>query len=182
MKKRAALLLLVVVLAGACTQKPKPTSNDVDREKQQSITSDLIAQAGLPAVKNGRELKLVNDLYEMRDQSGLVTYTYTRNDFTGKFVWFCASIGYPIPYATQRSAPESMQTYRVNRDGRPDDYGTARLPQPEPNGLFTPGSAEGTWVRCTNPDTGDENFVYSEPKLTTLQWKLPDWQVEGQNG
>lgn len=181
-KKVAVALLALVLVTGACTQKPKQTSNDVDRERQEAVTGDLVNQAGIPNVKNGREIKLVNDLYEMRDQTGLVTFTYTRNDFTGKFVWFCASIGYPIPYAIQRSAPESMQTYKVTRENHADDYGVARLPQPEPNGLFSPESAEGTWVRCKNPETGEENFVYSEPKLTTLQWKLPDWQVEGQNG
>jgi len=130
-------------------------------------------------------LKLLKDIQEMQDQTGLVTYTYVENMVPtivnshtargGKFTFFCDSFGYPIPYATQFSAPESMQRYHIAaRQGTNDtlSYGVTRLPQAEPNGLFTPTSADGTWVVCKDPESDKVGVVYAEPKLVTFPFKL----------
>jgi hypothetical protein len=55
----------------------------------------------MPAIKNFRERRLLKSILEMRDQEGLTTFTYTYNEMTGQLVFFCDSIGYGIPYATQ---------------------------------------------------------------------------------
>jgi len=118
----------------------------------------------------------LKDIYELRDQTGLATYTYLYNEFTGKLVFFCNSIGYGIPYATQYSASESVQSYNVPRtSGGERHYGVERLPQAEPNGLFSPASAEGTWVQCKDPSGKDVRPVYVEPRVIVSQFRLiPD--------
>ena len=138
------------------------------------MVQEGIAAVGIPPIKNFRELKLLSDIYAMRDQTGLVTYTYLWSDIQGKLVFFCNSIGYAIPYATQFSAPESMQRYRLESrgDGQSLAYGVQRLPQPEVNGLFVPPSAEGTWVMCKDPNGKEVRPIYVEPRVIVSQFKL----------
>lgn len=121
-------------------------------------------------------MKLV---YEMRDNDNLQTYTYNYVEMTGKYTYLCDSMGYPIPYSTQYSAPTSMQEYYVDRTGSEtaDSWGIAQLPQSEPNGLFPPASADGTWVMCLGPDN-KPHASYEEPKLSTFQWKLPEYMLQ----
>ncbi len=52
----------------------------------------------MPGIKNFRERRLLKDIFEMRDQADLSTYTYTYSEVTGKFSFFCNSIGYGLPY------------------------------------------------------------------------------------
>jgi hypothetical protein len=82
---------------------------------------------------------LLKQIIEMRDQDGLVTYTYTVPETTGRPVFLCNSIGYGLPAATQYTNPEKYE------------YTGTTLPQADPNGLFSPDSAEGTWVMCSDP-------------------------------
>ncbi len=164
-------VLAVLIALPACA--PPPTSSDVQRERQEKMVSEGAAQAGMPAIKNWRELKMLKDIYELRDQTGLVTYTYIFAEMTGKITFFCDSIGYGIPYATQFSASESMQRFSIPSSGNAErQHGVQRLPQAEPNGLFTPASAEGTWVLCKDPGSKEVRPTYLEPRIIVSQFKL----------
>jgi hypothetical protein len=148
----------------ACEPTP-PSSDDVQRQQQEKILAEGTAQTGMPAIKNFRERKLLKDILELRDQDGLVTYTYVYNEMTGKLVFFCSSIGYGIPYATQYTNPSKIADQGQN-------YGYAILPQADPNGLFSPASAEGTWVLCKNPGGPDTRPVYIEPRVVVSPFDL----------
>ncbi len=172
MKKLIGLLTVVAlaVLLAAC----EDTSDDVQRKQQESILAEGTAEVGMPAIKNFRERKLLKDIYEMRDQDGLVTYTYLENliptvvkghtALGGKLTFYCDSIGYPIPYATQFTNPQKLLS---NRD--------ATLPQADPNGLFSPSSANGTWVMCLDPNPGGKKAgpVHTEPNVVGSPFKFP---------
>ncbi len=163
--------LMVSVLLSACA--PAQTSSDIQRSRQEKVVAEGVAQVGLPAIKNFRELKLAKDIYELRDQTGLTTYSYLWSEYQGKMVFLCESIGYPIPYSVQFTAPESVQTYNINgTNGSGTYYGKEVLPQAEPNGLFSPGAAEGTWVMCKDPNGKDTRPVYIEPRVIVSQFKL----------
>ena len=166
---RVVLLVLACILTVACA--PTPTAADVQRDRQELVVAEGIQEVGVPSIKNFREMKLAKDIYEMRDQTGLTTYTYLWNEFNGKLVFLCNSIGYPLPYATQFTAPEAMQTYNLAARSSGGD-GTERLPQPEINGLFSPSSAEGTWVLCKDPNGPDTRPVYTEPRVIVSQHPL----------
>lgn len=176
-KLEAAAWVMVLVACGlvAAGCAPEKTSADVTREKQERVVSEGAAQVGIPAITNFRELKLAKDLYELRDQTGLVTYTYVWSEPASKWTFLCDSIGYPLPYAVQFSAQESVQTWNLRGSGSSGDhqrFGTATLPQAEPNGLFMPDSAEGTWVMCKDPTSDKVLPTYSEPRIGVFQWRL----------
>ncbi|MEK9151293.1 MAG: hypothetical protein AAB547_01535 [Patescibacteria group bacterium] len=140
----------------------RPTSDDTQRAQQEKMLQEGTAQVGMPAIKNFRERKLLKDILELRDQQGLVTYTYVWNEMQGKLVFFCDSIGYGIPYATQFTNPQKVENY--NR--------SITLPQADPNGLFSPASAEGTWVMCKNPNGKEVRPIYVEPRIIVSPFKL----------
>ena len=47
------------------------------------------------------------------------------------------------------------------------------LAQADPNGLFSPGSAEGTWIMCKDPKGPDVRPVYVEPRVIVSPFPLP---------
>lgn len=153
----AAIALLGVTLTG-CIEE---SSDDAQRAQQERILQEGTAQTGMPAIKNFRERKLMKQIIEMRDQDGLVTYTYTVPETTGRPVFLCNSIGYGLPAATQYTNPEKYE------------YNGATLPQADPNGLFSPSNAEGTWVMCTDPSgSGKTRPVYVEPRVIVSPFQL----------
>ena len=87
----AALALLGVALTGC---EEYADSDGKQRAQQERILKEGTAQTGMPAIKNFRERKLMKQIIEMRDQDGLVTYTYTVPETTGRPVFLCNSIGY----------------------------------------------------------------------------------------
>lgn len=167
---RNFFLLLVVVLLSmslpACMVH-QDSSDDIQKKQSELLLKEASAQTGMPAIKNFRERKIMKDILELRDQDGLITYTYVWNEFNGKKVFFCESVGYAIPYATQYTNPQKIE------EGR-HQYGYAILPQADPNGLFSPASAEGTWVLCKNPNGKDVRPVYIEPRIIVSPFKLND--------
>lgn len=172
-----ALLVAVAPLMGAaktggsgCTVTEG--SNDIQRDRQASMTKEGVMAVGVPAIINFREMRQLKDIYELRDQDGLITYTYTFSEVTGKPSFFCDSIGYGIPYATQYTAGETMQRFSLpSTNDRNSVWGDEKLPQSEPNGLFSPASADGTWVMCKAPD-GKVRPQYVEPKIIVTTYKL----------
>jgi hypothetical protein len=147
----------------ACEVGP-PSSDQVQRAEQEKILKEATAQTGMPAIVNFRERKLLKDILELRDQDGLVTWTYTFSEQTGKYMFFCDSIGYGIPYATQYTNPEK-EIYHTST-------AITTLPQADPNGLFSPAAAEGTWVMCKNPNGPEVRPIYVEPRVIVSPFKL----------
>lgn len=176
-------MIAVLSLAiSACDYRP--TSSDIQRDRQEKQVQEGVAQVGIPSIKNFRELKLAKDIYELRDQTGLVTFSYLENmnpsvvrghtALGGKLTYLCDSVGYPLPYSVQFTAPETIQRYYLpSEKDRQREIGATRLPQAEPNGLFSPGNAEGTWVMCKDPNGKDARPLYTEPRVVVSQFKLP---------
>ena len=155
---------LVVALAATTEASGCDDSTDAKQQAQQEkLLAEGNSQAGMPAIKNFRERKLLKDILELRDQSGLVTFTYVWSEMSGRLVFFCDSIGYGIPYATQYTNP--LKT--VGATSAP-----AVIAQADPNGLFSPAAAEGTWVMCKDPGGDSVQPVYVEPRIIVSPFKL----------
>ena len=164
-----ALALIGIVMLAACGVAP-PSSDKVQAQRMEQLSAEAVSAVGVPAITNFREMRLMKDIYELRDQDGLTTYTYLFSEMTGKLTFMCTSVGYAIPYATQFSNPE-----KVAWIGNPKITGHYGLmPQAEPNGLFMPAAAEGSWVMCLDPSTKQTRAVYSEPRLIVSPFKLSD--------
>jgi hypothetical protein len=164
--------ILALLLSGC---EGHPTSDDIQRTQQEKLLQEGTAQIGMPSIKNFREKKLLKDIIELRDQAGLITYTYMENQTSrevkgktalgGKLTYVGESIGYGIPYATQFTNPQKIERY--------SDRAPVVLPQADPNGLFSPVSAEGTWIQMKNPNGNDAKPVYFEPKMVVSPFKYP---------
>ncbi len=165
--KLVVVTVLSLTLMGNQGCERRESSDEVQRQQQERILREGTAQTGMPNIKNFRERKLMKDILELRDQEGVVTYTYTYSEMTGKPVFLCNSIGYALPYSTQYTNPVKVVTPYT---------GTAvTIDQADPNGLFSPSSAEASWVICNNPDPKHPKktgLVYSEPKLIVSPFPL----------
>ena len=138
------------------------SSDAVQRRQQEQILAEGTSQVGMPAIKNFRERKILKEIIELRDQEGLVTYTYLFAEMTGKLTFLGETIGYGIPAATQFTNPEKPLY--------PQEVAT--IPQADPNGLFSPSSAEGTWVLMLDRKGGKTVPVYIEPRIIVSPFKL----------
>ena len=163
--KRLALLAVPLLILVSCDVE-RASSDQVQSAQQERILAEGTAQTGMPAIKNFRERKMLKDILELRDQAGLVTYTYTVSEMTGKLRYFGETIGYGIPYATQYTSPQKPAYY--------GQTSVVAMPQADPNGLFSPASAEGTWILMKDPKGDKVLPVYLEPRIVVSPFKLPD--------
>ena len=120
----------------------------------------------MPAIVNFQEKRILKDILEKRDQS-LTTITYTQ-DLNAGLHKLCDSVGFGIPAATQYTNPQRVAAYGDAARG----YGSIALPQADPNGLFSPASAEGTWVMCKDPNSDKVAPVYAEPRIIVSTFPL----------
>jgi hypothetical protein len=136
----------------------------------------------MPGIVNFRQAKIMKMIQEMCDQE-IVTHCYMENMIPhivpgvtargGKLTYLGPTIGFPIPYATQFTAPEAMQTYYISGNtGGSNSYGVTKLPQADPDGLYKPQSAEGSWVLMKDPNSDDVKPFYSESRLTVFTFRL----------
>lgn len=160
------MVLLALSVVG-CSDPP--TADDVQNQKQEQTLDDAVKQIGMPGITNFTEKKLVKKLYELRDQE-IATFSYTQ-DMQGHLWHICDSIGYGLPYGVQFTNPESKHWTQGGA--------FYQTPQAEPNGLFMPATAEGTWVICAGPK-GEPQPMYVEPRVITSPFKLNasgDYQI-----
>lgn len=142
-------------------------SNDSDAHQQEAnerILAEGTAQTGMPAIHNFRERRMLKEILELRDQDGLVTYTYLFSQMTGQLIPLCDSVGYGFPAATQYTNPSKMAGH--------SQAGYLVLPQADPNGLFSPSSAEGTWIMCKDPNGKDVRPVYVEERIVVAPFRM----------
>lgn len=150
----------------SCGVSKQPSSNDVLAEKQEVLMKEANAQVGMPAIKNFQERKMMKMILELRDQENLVCYAYIVPEMTGKPVFLGKCIGYGLPYATQYTNPVTLEMPGFT------ERGCTTMPQADPNGLFMPASAEGTWLLMIDPNTNEPRPVYIEPKVLVSPFKL----------
>jgi hypothetical protein len=161
---KTTVIVIVLVLLFGCRDKMNG-SDSKQAAQQEKILAEGTAQIGMPSIVNFRERKLLKDIFELRDQMGFSTYTYLVGDDDIKMVFLCDSIGYGIPYATQFTNPEKIAV-------RDSEHGYVTMPQADPNGLFSPASAEGTWIMCKDPNGKDVHVVYIEPRIIVSPFLL----------
>lgn len=150
---KTVLALVAVAFALTACDQP-PTSTQIERRKQEEMSMQAVTQVGMPAITNFAEKRMMKDIMELRDQN-VATTTYI-TDMNGKLHKICNSVGYGLPYATQYTNPQ-----RVAYDS---GHGSVAIPQADPNGLYSPASADGTWVLCVAKD-GKAKPVFIEPRV-----------------
>jgi hypothetical protein len=158
-----AITLCSIALLTACGDVHK-TSSQIERGRQEEMSLRAVQSVGMPSIVNFAEKRMMKDILEIRDRA-VATITYTI-DMNGKMHKVCNSVGYGLPYATQYTNPQMPQ--------QPFGGNTYVLPQADPNGLYSPASADGTWVQCVDPKTGKAQVVYIEPRIVVSPFPLGD--------
>ena len=151
--------LLLVLLTLGCAYGPDSTQ--IEARKQEQLTSQAIREVGLPSIVNFQEKRTLKMILELRD-SEIKTVTYIV-DMQGGLHKICDSIGYGIPYATQYTNPMRSGGYSSSMD---------TIPQADPNGLYSPPSADGTWVLCLNPETKKMSPILIEPRIIVSPFEM----------
>lgn len=132
----APLLLapLAVLLGGAdgdgCSAKTTGQAATAEQAEQDLRMQQFTRNQPVPTFEWSLERHMLIQLYSAR-QRATNTFSYVQSDYTGKVLWSCPSMGFPLPYATQLTNP--MQVLR-NRDFTGGAAGV--VSQQEPNGLF----------------------------------------------
>lgn len=151
MKKLLAFIAVATLLT-ACDQRE--TSTQIERRKQEELSLQAVQSVGMPSIVNFAEKRMFKDILELRDKNvATTTYLVGMNNQLTKV---CDSIGYGLPYATQYTNPQRIADYT---------HGVATIPQADPNGLYSPASADGTWVLCVDHKDGKAKPVYIEPRI-----------------
>ena len=164
MKNFLLLFCLASILMSASCEN-QPTSDQIMNAKQEQLGKELNAQAGMPAITNGTMKKQLKMIIEECDKEKLICYAYIIPEMTGRPVLLGKCMGYGIPYATQYTNPE--KTVNGNVSG---EFTT--ITQADPDGLFKPASADGTWLLLIDPATNEPHPVFCEPKVLVTPFKL----------
>lgn len=134
--------------------------------EQAAATKESMAEAhrqvGMPAITNFQERRLAKMIFELRDQENLPTYAYIVS-LEGKLIFLGKCIGFGLPYSTQFTNPEQL-TYKSH-------HGYHKMPQPDPNGLFTPTGLSATWLMMVD-EKGEARPVYVEPEIIVSPFLL----------
>jgi hypothetical protein len=163
MKKILTFIAVAAMTLLAACDPIQPSADRKEREATAKLTVEAAMQVGMPAIANFQEKRMVKQLYELRDNPNFHTYAYI-TDLNGGLHKICDATGYGIPYATQFSNPQK-------RDGW--DHALA-MPQAEPNGLFMPAAADGTWVMCLDPKDKAVKPVFIEPRVIVSPFPLTE--------
>ena len=151
--KKILLIAAVATVLSACNLQE--SSTQIERRKQEELSLQSVQSVGMPAITNFAEKRMMKDILELRDKSvATTTYLVGMNNQLTKL---CDSVGYGLPYATQYTNPQHLAYDNA--------HGGVILPQADPNGLYSPASAEGTWVLCVDHKDGKAKPVYVEPRV-----------------
>jgi hypothetical protein len=157
--KQILALVAVATLLTACDVKE--TSTQIERRKQEELSLQAVQSVGMPSIVNFAEKRMMKDIIELRDQN--VATTAYIVDMNGKLHKICTAVGYGLPYATQFTNPQRVSDYT---------HGVVAIPQADPNGLYSPASADGTWVLCVDPKSGKPRPVFIEPRVIVSPFPL----------
>lgn len=184
--KRVLVILSAIALFSFITScsEEEQTADKTQRERQETLQKEGVAEIGMPAISSFFEAKELKRIYEIRDHGTdgtgpMHTYTYTENMVPtivhgrtvmgGKFTFMFDSVGYGFPYATQFSSPQKLERVYAS-----DRYYFV-MPQAEPNLLFPPSTAMGTWILVADPTGKSKELmpIYCEPNVLVSPFKLP---------
>jgi hypothetical protein len=162
---RALLGLAVVVLCsagqGGCDDRASASAADTEKSLTDRAMVQMLRNQPVPVFDYSMERRMFIEIYKAR-QRAVATFSVVQSAYTGKVLWSCPSIGFPLPYAVQLTNPHQSE-WR----GYGDHYSSAVIEQAEPNGLYSPSQSDATWVPCVNAN-GNITPVYEEKHVTVF--------------
>ena len=181
MKKFAAMILATVMTIGlvGCGEAVAAPSNHEESVWQEQLMQQANDEIGMPNITEFYEKKLAKEIFELRDDSNLICYAYTRSEMSGKYTFLGRCMGYGLPYSTQYTNPVKPVD---DPNARLENRHSVIIEQADPNGLYSPEGLSATWLWMIDEDSGEPNIMYAEPEIVVTQKKLPericeDWSL-----
>lgn len=175
MKKGLFVLLtcaMMIFMFVGCDEVVKSNAKQ-ESEATEEIMREIANEIGMPNITNFYEKKLAKKIFELRDDSKLITYAYTQN-MDGKYVFLGTCVGYGLPYSVQYTNPDTVYKGGNTSSG----YWGTTIAQADPNGLYMPDGLSATWLILVDEETGEQSIIYTEPSIVVTQNKLPKRLVE----
>lgn len=170
------VVLLIAALAVGCEYQPDTSSTRVESKAMEDNLQEANRAVGMPRIDDFYEKKLAKQIFELRDNSDLITYAYMTN-LDGKFIYMGRCYGFGLPYSVQYTNPMKLvDDYIGNSDSNTFSerrWADFTIPQADPNGLYMPEGLSATWLVLINEETGEPEIVYTEPSIVVTQSKLP---------
>ncbi len=146
----AMLILVFCSVMNGCDWQPDSDQRENAAVEDQQNT--YVRNQPPPHFDWSFERHLMTKLYEARNRA-VTTTSYAVSSYTGKIIFQCPSIGFPIPATTQLTNPQRIVRY--------GGAAVSAIAQAEPNGLYAPPQTDATWIMCVGPD-GNVEPVYME--------------------
>ena len=165
----AVVLVMILSLSGCEADLTSGSSNRQESVYQEELVQQAADEVGMPDITEFYEKKLAKEIFELRDDSSLICYAYTKSDMTGKYVFLGRTMGYGLPYSTQYTNPQKY----INDPNGSYDAGSIVIEQADPNGMYSPDGLSATWLWLIDEGTGEPNIAYVEQEIFVTQSKLP---------
>lgn len=162
------LTFMITALSGCTSVVREPTVEQQESQTVKQNMQEMQREIGAPLIDDFFEKKMAKQIFELRDNSDLITYAYMVN-LDGKFIYLGQCIGFGLPYSVQYTNPEILKQGGSHNYG----YWATTLPQADPNGLYMPEGLSATWLMLINEETGEPEIIYTEPSIIVTQSKLP---------
>ena len=171
-----SFLIIAIIALSSCEVASSPSVSQLETKAVQENMKEMSKQVGNPNIQNFYEKRLAKKIFELRDDSKLITYAYMQN-LEGQFVYIGKCVGFGLPYSVQYTNPELLKTGGYN-----DNRWAISLPQADPNGLYMPEGLSATWLIIMDEKTNETSVMYTEPSIVVTQFKLPkrliaDWSL-----
>ncbi len=152
------------LLASGCGYQP-PSAEQQASAQQEQISERAQAEVGIYQPTNFTRKRLANRIGQMLDSPNLATISYAQG-LDGRLRCIGHTIGFPLPSATQTTSPSHFEV-RPHVLGTPMSTEYEVMPQSDPDQLYSPTSADGTWVLLVN-SKGDAAPAYFEGHVETF--------------
>ncbi len=159
------LRLIAFALVAVLLFTAEDCENESDRKENAAVEKQqvaLVQNQPVPYFDFSFERDMLTQLYQARNNK-VSTYTVVQSPYTGKIMWGCASIGFPIPADTQLTNPLKTTV--------PNCSTCAVIEQAEPNGLYSSKTSHATWVLCLDAK-GNITPVREERDITTFPYPV----------
>ena len=160
----ACFFALTAGQAGCNVTPDKASATETEQKSQNLQMSQFLRNQPVPSFDWSLERHMLIEIYKAR-QRAVTTFSVVQSEYTGKVLWSCPSIGFPLPYATQLTNPQQVVGHTYVPSG--GSVAAVAVAQQEPNGLFTPAQSDATWIPCID-EKGRITPVYEEKHVTVF--------------
>jgi hypothetical protein len=155
MKIRTIILFAGVVLAVAACGGDHTGSVATEQGSVNAQQSQYNKVQPIPFYDYSLQRQALIDIYNSKNLNQQTWDVVT--SYSGKFLFQCEAVGWPIPADSQLSNPSQVV---VGSGAGSSTYAYGVVGQAEPDGIYT-GQTQGTYILCARPD-GKVAPVYTE--------------------